>query len=261
MKRQPIRCFEGSAKPHEPFWRAKNATETESGEAEVELYGVISEYSWFEDEITPQAFKDDLNKVGGGGPVTIRINSGGGDVIAASVMRAIIQDYPGKVTARIDGIAASAAVVVALAAEVVRIQDTAYMMIHDPGVSVMMAYLDVGTLEGLLAMLKSVRQGILDTYATKTGISHDRLGRMMTDETWMSANEAVKFGFADEVIGGSQTGGEGTAASNNANLLKNYVHVPAVLLNRASEPVQSTVAVPELSDEVKRLRDIVKILK
>ncbi len=58
--RSPIRCFEGNAKPHEPFWRMRNAAETESGEAEVELYGVISEYSWFEDDITPKLFKDDL---------------------------------------------------------------------------------------------------------------------------------------------------------------------------------------------------------
>src|SRR3990172_9151167 len=125
MRKEPIRCFEGSAQPHEAFWRVRDAFETENGEAEVELYGVISEYSWFDDDVTPKMFKEDLARIGAGGPITIRINSCGGDVIAASVMRTIIKEYPGQVTVKIDGIAASAAVVVALAGDRILIQDTA----------------------------------------------------------------------------------------------------------------------------------------
>lgn len=258
MKKQPIRCFEGTAKPHEAFWRIRNAEETESGEAEVELYGVISEYSWYEDDITPKMFKDELYKVGKNGPITIRINSGGGDVIAASMMRAIIQDYPGEKTARIDGLAASAAVVVALAADTIKIQDTAYMMIHDPAVVVFLAYLDIKTLDGLSAFLKTIRKGILDTYAIRTGISDDRLKRMMEDETWMSANDAVELGFADEVITGKPAANIQDGIKN-LSILKNYGNVPEAILNRIAEPVQ-TVANEE-SDEVKRLRDEVRILK
>ncbi len=253
MRREPIRCFEGNAKPHEAFWRVRNAAETENGEAEVELYGVISEYSWFDDDVTPKMFKDDLARIGAGGPVTIRINSGGGDVIAASVMRTIIKDYPGQITVKIDGIAASAAVVVALAGDRILIQDTAYMMIHDPGFSVFWAWLDIATLEGMVDTLKSVKGGILDTYAAKTGIGAERIGRMMADETWMSANEAVKLGFADEVVGGER------AAQNNQamqNALKNYMHVPAGLLNmKQPEPVET------IDPEVQRLRDEAKLLR
>ncbi len=252
--KQPIRCFEGNAKPHEPFWRLRNAAETESGEAEVELYGVISEYSWYEDDVTPKMFKDDLTKLGGGGPVTLRINSGGGDVIAASVMRTIIKDYTGRVTVKIDGLAASAAVVIALAGDRILIQDTAYMMIHDPGFSVMFAYLDIATLQGMVDTLKSVKAGILDTYSARTGIGADRMGRMMADETWMSANEAVKLGFADEVIGGER------AAQDNQVLeeaLKNYVHVPAGLLNLQQQPEP----VETIDPEVLRLRDEAKLLR
>jgi len=105
--RKPIRCFDGNAQPYEPFWRFVNEAESESGQAELELYGVLSEFSWFDDDITPKKFKDDLYKYGKGGPVLLKINSPGGDVIAASVMRTIMTESPGEITARVDGLAAS----------------------------------------------------------------------------------------------------------------------------------------------------------
>jgi ATP-dependent Clp protease protease subunit len=161
----PIRLFEGSAKPNQPFWGLRNAAET-GEEPEIELYGVISEYSWWDDEVTPQMFRDDLNKLGNGGPVTVRINSYGGDVIAASVMRSILAEYPGRVTCRIDGICASAATVVALGANVVRMQDSAYMMIHDPAAGVM-GYYAVEDLVRLIDQLKSIKEGIVNVYENK----------------------------------------------------------------------------------------------
>lgn len=76
MTNKPIRCFDGNAQPHEAFWRMRNAAET-GGDPEIELYGVISEYSWFDDDITPKMFKDDLYKLGNGGPITVRIDFAG----------------------------------------------------------------------------------------------------------------------------------------------------------------------------------------
>lgn len=277
MANKIIRCYEGEAKPGEAFWKIRNATETGTGEAEIDLYGTISEISWFGDEVTPQKFKDDLYQNGAGGPITIRMNSGGGDVIAASVIRSILRDYPGKKTVKIDGLAASAAVIVALACDRILIQDTAYMMIHDPGYAVFLAYLDIETMEGLINTLKPIKAGIADTYASKTGISVDRINKMMSEETWMNANKAVDLGFADEVMTAGrdpfieEDGGKNT---NQANLsaLKNYRNVPAALLNQlppcggsGSEPVQSSVSntgEPGLSepDEVRRLRDELKLI-
>ena len=210
---KPIRCFDGNAAPHEPFWRVRNAAET-GGDPELEFYGVISEYSWLGDEITPQKFKSDLYKLGNGGPITVRIDSPGGDVIAASVIRSIMTDYPGQITTRIDGLAASAAVIIAMAGQKVRIMDTAYMMIHDPAIVVFLAMLDIATLDQLHTQLKTIKTGIADTYANKTGLSAERISRMMADETWMSAREAVNYGFASEVIDGGQK--EKPAQSNGA---------------------------------------------
>ncbi len=227
---KPIRCFDGNAQPHEPFWTFRNAAESESGQAELELYGFISEYSWFEDDITPKKFKDDLYTHGKGGPVLLKVNSPGGDIIAASVMRVIMTEYPGEITARVDGIAASAAVVVTMAARTVKMMDTAYMMIHDPGVVVFLAYLDIETLSKLRDDLKAIKDGIVPVYAAKTGLSEEKLSRMMADETWMSARQAVDYGFANEVVEGGQKSNISNVAFVNA--LRNYANIPPALLEQ-----------------------------
>jgi len=258
----PIRCFEGDAKPHEPFWRWRNADETLleadlepaaepeaqlSGEPEMELYGYISEYSWFEDDITPRIFKDDLYRYGQGGPITLRLNSGGGDLIAASVIKAILMDYPGRVTVKIDGLAASAATLVAIAGDRVWINESAYFMIHDPLVMFFMAVLNIEEMSQLLTQLKSAKGGILDAYVTKTGQNRDRLAKLMSNETWMSANEAMNYGFADKVLKVKKSKTQAKNLQNAAilNALHNYMNVPAALLAPATapeEPVRNPVA-------------------
>ncbi len=223
--KNPMRVIEGSAKPFERFWTLRNAEESESGEPEIEFYGYISEYSWWGDEITPSMFKQDLNDLGKGGPVTVRINSGGGEVFAASAIRSMIMDYPGRVTTRIDGLCASAATYVAMAGDVVKMQDSAFFMIHDPSV---LAWGDIEILKTLLAELKTIKDGIVQTYQGKTGLDAEKLSKMMTAETWMSAQEARELGFVDEVITGTMK----IKTTNRAylNCLQNYEHVPESLL-------------------------------
>jgi len=250
----PIRCFEGSANPYEPFWKFRDAAEP-GGSTELELYGPISEYSWLGDEITPKKFKDDLNKFGSGGPVLLKINSPGGDPIAASVMRTIMMEYSGEITTRIDGMAASAAVAVALAGKSIKIMDTAYMMIHDPAVVVMMAALNIETLGALRDDLKSIKQGLVDTYAARTGLNADRVSRMMTAETWMSAQEAVSYGFADEVISGGQKPANQFSNMAFVNALQNYVNVPQALLPRDAE----AESMPESRDQAEAKPDPRKV--
>jgi ATP-dependent Clp protease, protease subunit len=249
----PIRCFEGNAKPYEPFWnwRVMDAAGESKPDPELEFYGFISEYSWAEDDITPKKFKNDLIKFGGGGPITIRMNSGGGEVFAASVIRSMLTEYPGKITVRIDGMCASAAVGVALAGDVIKMQDTAYLMIHDPAYNVFFASLNIETLSAWLDTLKTFKAGLVDTYGSRTGLSPERLSKMMTEETWMSASEAVKLGFADEVITGGKTADKNESVTN---ALKNYLHVPAALITSFAPQVQP------LDREAQRLRDEVKIL-
>lgn len=252
----PIRCYEGNAQPYEPFWKVVNAAQT-GGDPEIQFEGVISEFSWLGDEITPKKFKDDLYNLGKGGPVTIRLNSPGGDVIAASVIRSIITDYPGDVTVQVDGLAASAATVVAMSGKKIKMLDSAYMMIHDPAVVAFLAVLDISTLESLTEQLWSIKEGILNVYTARTNLGAAKLSNMMAKETWMSAQEALEFGFADEVI----TGGQKKKEPQNfgfVNILNNYQNVPASLLNRSSEVSQE--ADIQHARNVERLRERVQTL-
>lgn len=267
--RQPIRCFDGNAKPYESFWRFVDAAASDSGQAEMELYGVLSEYSWFEDEITPKKFKEDLYAIGKGGPLLLKIDSPGGDVIAASVMRSIMAEYPGEITARVDGLAASAAVVVTMAAKTVQMRDTAYMMIHDPFVAVFMACLDIETLGKLRDDLKAIKDGIVATYAQETGLGEEKVARMMADETWMSARQAVDYGFADMVLtGGNAPNSDHASNVAFVNILQSYAHVPPALM-QALKPVviptaepSSSIAADDTVREAQTLRDRVnQILK
>ena len=220
----PIRVVQGNAKPYERFWTVKDAAET-GGDPEIEFSGYISEYSWFGDEITPKKFKEDLYGIGKGGPVTIRVNSGGGEIIAASVIRATLLDYPGKKTVKVDGLAASAAVAVALAGDSVKIFDTAYMMVHNPGYGLLMGYLDADALDKFAEELRLFREGILNAYETRTGLDRAALAKMMDEETWMTAQQAVELGFADEVI----TGGS-PIRKDVKYAVRDYAHVPPALL-------------------------------
>lgn len=245
-KKHPMRILDGVARPYEPFWSLRNAADSESGETELDFYGPISEFSWFGDEITPALFKADLYRAGDGGPVTIRINSAGGDVIAASVIRSTIVDYPGRVTVRIDGLCASAATFVAIAGDVVKMQDTGYFMIHDPWT---FAWGTVDELRATIDLLKTVKEAIIEAYLTKSSLPADKLSKMMNDETWMSAKVAQEYGFVDEVIGGKRPPLQGAA---NAALL-NYVNLPEALqvYLQPAPPVEQQAAEKRLRAEAK----------
>lgn len=260
MNKNPIRIFEGTAKPYEPFWRVVNAAQSESGEPEIEFYGVISEYSLFEDDITPAKFKADLYGAGLGGPVTVRINSPGGDVIAASVLRSVLMEYPGRVTCRIDGVCASAATLVAIAGDRVLMQDSAMFMIHDPAIMVMGT---VETLKTAIEALKATKEAIILAYESHSDLNAEQIARMMTAETWMNASEAQEYGFVDEIIrvNANKESLRGLRNAALLNVLSNYVNVPPELLSSMQPAAtdEPTVVVEEPTvgpdpDQVERLR-------
>lgn len=194
----PLRVIEGTTQPGDPFWTMRNSADGEG--IEVEFAGPISEYSWLGDEITPAAFKKELYDLGEGRPVTVLVNSPGGEVIAASVIRSILQEYPGKVTADIVGLAASAATIVITGADHIRMRESALMMIHDPST---IAWGTIDDIRQALGVLETVKDSILDTYETRTGRARDELARMMKRTTWMTAREAFDYGFVDEIVTGS----------------------------------------------------------
>ena len=113
------------------FWNWKKVKNQETGAEEriLELSGTIAEDSWFDDDVTPQLFKDELNA--GSGDITVWINSPGGDCVAAAQIYNMLSNYRGKVTVKIDGIAASAASVIAMAGDTVLVSPVSMLMIHN----------------------------------------------------------------------------------------------------------------------------------
>ena len=159
------------------------------------LNGMISDETWYGDEVTPQLFKDELNA--GNGNITVWVNSPGGDVFAAAQIYNMLRDYKGSVTVKIDGIAASAASVIAMAGDMVCVSPVAMMMIHNPAT---MAMGETKDMQKAIAMLNEVKESILNAYEFKTGLTRTRLSHMMDDETWFNAKKAVELGFADKIL-------------------------------------------------------------
>lgn len=164
------------------------------------MHGTIAEESWFDDDVTPQLFKDELNA--GSGDITVWINSPGGDCVAAAQIYNMLTQYKGNVTVKIDGIAASAASVIAMAGNMVLMSPVSMMMIHNPAT---VAFGDHAEMQKAIDMLAEVKESIINAYVIKTGLSRSKLSHLMDAETWMDANKAVELGFADDIVTRAET--------------------------------------------------------
>jgi ATP-dependent Clp protease protease subunit len=179
------------------FW---NWVRDSDDERTLYLNGVISEETWWGDEVTPMLFKNEL--LAGTGNITVWINSPGGDVFAAAQIFNMLMEYTGNVTVKIDGLAASAASVIAMAGGDVYMSPVSMLMIHNPST------IAIGDSEEMLkakALLDEVKESIINAYELKSGLSRTKLSHLMDAETWMNANKAIELGFADKIM---FTGGE-----------------------------------------------------
>ena len=221
------------------FWNwVKNADETRT----LFLEGVIAEESWFSDEVTPAMFKEEL--FAGSGPILLHINSPGGDCIAASQIYTMLMDYPHDITVQIDGMAASAASVIAMAGTKVCMSPTSMMMIHNPFTCAMG---DSEEMRKAIQLLDEVKESIINAYEIKTGLSRTKLSHLMDSETWMNALKAKELGFCDEVLYTGTGDGKPDDVSGFSFARRT---ADACLMNRviASMPRPAQVAVePELA--------------
>jgi ATP-dependent Clp protease protease subunit len=174
------------------FW---NWVRNEDTNRTLVLNGQISDETWFGDEVTPGLFREELNA--GEGDVTVWINSPGGDVFAAAQIYNMLMEYPGNVDVRIDGIAASAASVIAMAGNQVSMSPVALMMIHNP---MTVAMGDKKVMQQAIDMLDEIKESIINAYELKTGQPRAKIAHMMDTETWFNAKKAVELGFADDVL-------------------------------------------------------------
>lgn len=197
------------AKNTKPFWQFRAATEDKP--AELLLYGDISATSWWEDDVTPKQFKQDLDALGDVAEINVYINSNGGDVFAGQAIHSMLKRHKATINVYVDGLAASIASVVAMAGDTIHMPKNAMMMIHNPWT------IAVGNSEDFRKLaddLDKIRESIIVTYQEKSGMERDKIIELMDAETWLTAEEAVDYGLADELEEGKEV-----AASLDAGFL------------------------------------------
>ena len=174
------------------FW---NWVRNEGEKRVLLLDGEISDETWWGDEVTPAIFRSELNAAEG--DIDLWINSPGGDCYAAAQIYNMLMEYKGNVAVKIDGIAASAASVVAMAGSTVEMSPVATIMIHNP---MTVSIGDTHEMERTITFLSEIKESIINAYELKTGLSRAKISRLMDAETWMNAKKAVELGFADSVL-------------------------------------------------------------
>jgi ATP-dependent Clp protease protease subunit len=232
-------------------WKPRISDDAEVQPRVLEISGEIGSESWFGDEVTPAEFKKELYS--DTGPVTVWINSPGGDCIAASRIYTMLTEYPDEVTVKIDGIAASAASVIAMAGSKVLMSPTSLMMIHNPMTS---AYGDHNEMEKAKEMLAEVKESIINAYELKTKLSRAKIDHFMESETWFNAKKAIALGFADGLLGD-----EKLEFSTDDEMVFSPKQVEACLLNKMQakdnpEPKKTGRKIADLERDLQVMKQI-----
>ena len=204
------------------------------------ISGTIAEDSWVDDEVTPQVFQDELSQ--GKGPINLWLNSPGGDCVAASRIYTMLMNYPDDVNVKIDGIAASAASVIAMAGTKVSMAPTAMIMIHNPLTIVGGQKED---LDQAAQMLAETKESIINAYELKTNLPREKISAMMDDETWMNVNKAIELGFSDDMLGQNKDITDCYSYSDKQSDL--------VVLNKLKRTSQNTISVKSLQKRLSLL--------
>ena len=216
------------------FWTFRAAAE-ENDAPELILYGDIASETWWGDEVTPRQFTEELDALGAVPEIVVRINSGGGDVFAANAIYTRLKDNAAKITVKIDGWAASAATIVAMAGDVIEIPGNGVFMVHDPSMG-LLGYFNEADLVKLTDEIKVIKQSIVNGYALKTGKPADEIASIMAAETWYDGKQAVEAGFCDKLMFEDAE----TTVENGAKIVVNsvsldlnrYPNMTISLLNR-----------------------------
>ncbi|MGP9074778.1 head maturation protease, ClpP-related [Geobacillus thermodenitrificans subsp. calidus] len=234
-----------------PFWKfiVNQATETEPESVELHIEGDIVDddeawlYEWFGMPSTsPNAFKEELSQFKDK-DITVWIDSYGGSVFAAAGIYNALKEHNGKITVKIDSKAMSAASVIAMAGDEVLMSPMAVMMIHNPLTA---AYGNMHDLRKVADILDTIKESIVNAYALKTGRSRSKISQMMDDETWMSANVAVKEGFADGILYQDRKPEVGDVAAFSRLAIVNSA-------NRSMQDVMKFISKQRQQDEKERL--------
>lgn len=228
------------------FW---NWIKNEEGQRTLYFDGYIAQDSWLDDDITPKKFKAELME--SNGDISVWINSPGGDVFAASQIYNMLKEYKGKVTVKIDGLAASAASVIAMAGDEISMSPVAMLMIHNPSTLIWGEETDMVKAK---EMLSEVKESIINAYEVKTNLPRNKISEMMDNETWMSSNKAVELGFADTILYGDHN--ENTQIDNN--FIFDKVTVINTLIGKFPKKEKTPMTTGTSFDELSKRLNLIK---
>ena len=232
------------------FWNWINDEET--GQRILRLDGPIDDNLYWGDEITPQAFREDLEA--GNGDVIAYINSPGGNVFAAAEIYTMLREYKGNIVVKIESLAASAASVIAMAGDKVLMSPVAMLMIHDPST---IAFGNISDMEQTITTLKEVKESILNAYEAKARNKTGRatLAVLMENETWLNAYKAIEYGLADGIIERDANEQRTSAATESKTGLYSARALAANMLNRLSNV---TEAKTKANEQTTSTQDLLK---
>jgi ATP-dependent Clp protease protease subunit len=162
---------------------------------EILLYGLIGQ-DWFGEGNSSKGFAKDLKALGDVKTIDLRIDSEGGDVFTGKAIYSLLNDHTAEIVVHVDGLAASAASFIAMVGDTIEMAEGAFMMIHDCW---SFAIGNAAELRKTADLLDKVNDTIIEVYVGRTGAKDTDVRKWMADETWMTAKECVKLGFADKI--------------------------------------------------------------
>lgn len=160
---------------------------------EILIYDAIGQ-DWFGEGVTAKSIKRQLDEYSAETDITVRINSPGGDVFDGFAIFNLLRQHKATINVVIDGLAASAASVIAMAGDTVEMAENALLMIHNPYT---FAVGDASEMLKTAEMLETVKDSIITSYQVRVALSDEELSNAMDDETWYSYDEALENGFVD----------------------------------------------------------------
>lgn len=222
------------------FWQFRNQADST---VELLLYGDISQTSWWGDEATPRQFADELAGLGALDKIVVRINSGGGDVFAAQAIGNLLEQHPAEVSAKIDGLCASAATIVAChCGRVIAANDSTYM-VHPVRIGAY-GYYNAEELQKYTEALAAIKESIVSLYVKKTGRDKDEVTAWMDATSWWTAAAAKENGFVDELVDDEEVVAEnrdGLLFVNSVNMNVPFDKAPTfVQSSKAAIPARGT---------------------
>lgn len=201
--------------------------ENNAHEATIYLYDVIGYDWWTDGGITALKFAADLNAMRDVGTINLRFNSPGGDVFDGRAICAALDAHPAKKIGHVDGWAASAASFILMHCDEIEITQGAMIMIHNGWT---MAAGDNRVMTDTAALLSKIDGAIQDDYARRVNVERSQVVDWMNAETWLTADEAVKYGFADRIANG-----DGVKARGSWNVSA-YANAPHAGVRNSAQP-------------------------